>query len=90
MTEEHVFDAKGEFNVHEEAVDLSPYRFEDWLAFAITSRLSRMVLSGSPRRPSFAPSSMITTAGRCCFSNAGKRVRPPLVVSPLMLAFTTV
>jgi TRAP-type C4-dicarboxylate transport system permease small subunit len=35
MTEEHVFDAKGEFNVHEEAVDLSPYRFEDWLAFAI-------------------------------------------------------
>ena len=47
-------------------------------------------VSGSPRRPSFAPSSSTTTAGRCCCSNAGRRVRPPLVVSPLMLAFTTV
>ena len=33
--EEHVLTASGEFNVHEEAVDLSHYRFEDWLAFGI-------------------------------------------------------
>ena len=33
--EEHVLNAKGEFDVHEEEVDLSHYRFEDWLAFAI-------------------------------------------------------
>jgi TRAP-type C4-dicarboxylate transport system permease small subunit len=33
--EEHVLTADGEFNVHEEAVDLSHYRFEDWLAFVI-------------------------------------------------------
>ena len=35
MTEEHVFNEKGEFAVHEEEVDLSHYRFEDWIAFAI-------------------------------------------------------
>jgi TRAP-type transport system small permease protein len=33
--QDHVLNEKGEFNVHEEAVDLSPYRFEDWTAFAI-------------------------------------------------------
>jgi len=33
--EEHVMTDSGEFNVHEEAVDLSHYRFEDWAAFAI-------------------------------------------------------
>ena len=33
--EEHVLTESGEFNVHDEAVDLSHYRFEDWLAFAI-------------------------------------------------------
>ena len=33
--EEHVLTESGEFNVHEEAVDLSHYRFEDWAAFAI-------------------------------------------------------
>jgi TRAP-type C4-dicarboxylate transport system permease small subunit len=32
--QEHVLNEKGEFNVQEEAVDLSPYRFEDWTAFA--------------------------------------------------------
>ncbi len=32
----------------------------------------------------------MTIDGRCCFSNAGSRERPPLVVSPLMLALTTV
>ena len=33
--EEHVLNAKGEFAVHEEAIDLSHYRFEDWAAFGI-------------------------------------------------------
>jgi TRAP-type C4-dicarboxylate transport system permease small subunit len=35
MTEEHVFNEKGEFAVHEEEVDLSHYHFEDWIAFAL-------------------------------------------------------
>jgi TRAP-type C4-dicarboxylate transport system permease small subunit len=33
--EEHVLNAAGEFDVHDEAVDLSHYRFEDWFAFGI-------------------------------------------------------
>jgi TRAP-type C4-dicarboxylate transport system permease small subunit len=33
--EEKIIDEKGEFHIHEEAVDLSHYRFEDWFAFAI-------------------------------------------------------
>src|SRR5205085_5635984 len=33
--QEHVLNAEGHFDVHEEAVDLSHYRFEDWFAFAI-------------------------------------------------------
>jgi TRAP-type C4-dicarboxylate transport system permease small subunit len=33
--QEHVFNEKGEFEVQEEEVDLSPYRFEDWAAFSI-------------------------------------------------------
>jgi TRAP-type C4-dicarboxylate transport system permease small subunit len=33
--QEHVLNAKGEFDVHDEEVDLSRYRFEDWTAFAI-------------------------------------------------------
>ena len=35
MEEEHVLNAAGEFDVHEEEVDISHYRFEDWAAFAI-------------------------------------------------------
>ena len=31
---EHVMTAAGEFDVHDEPIDLSVYRFEDWLAFA--------------------------------------------------------
>ncbi|MEP7155587.1 MAG: TRAP transporter small permease [Betaproteobacteria bacterium] len=31
---EHVLNAEGEFAVEDEPVDLSVYRFEDWLAFA--------------------------------------------------------
>jgi len=33
--QEHVLNEKGEFDVHEEEVDLSHYRFEDWTAFGI-------------------------------------------------------
>jgi TRAP-type C4-dicarboxylate transport system permease small subunit len=33
--QEHVLNAQGEFDVHEEAVDISHYRFEDWFAFGI-------------------------------------------------------
>ena len=33
--EEHILDDKGEFHVHDQPVDLSHYRFEDWLALAI-------------------------------------------------------
>ena len=33
--EDHVLNEKGEFNVREEEVDLSHYRFEDWAAFGI-------------------------------------------------------
>ena len=33
--QEHVLDEKGEFAVTDEPIDLSRYRFEDWIAFAI-------------------------------------------------------
>jgi TRAP-type C4-dicarboxylate transport system permease small subunit len=33
--EEHVLNAAGEFDVHDEPVDISHYRFEDWIAFGI-------------------------------------------------------
>src|SRR5690349_317791 len=33
--EPHVLDEKGEFHVQEEEVDISHYRIEDWIAFAI-------------------------------------------------------
>ena len=33
--QEHVLNAAGEFDVHEEAVDLSHYRLEDWASLAI-------------------------------------------------------
>ncbi|MGH6624755.1 MAG: TRAP transporter small permease [Burkholderiaceae bacterium] len=32
--EEHVLNEKGEFAVHDAPIDLSVYRFEDWIAFA--------------------------------------------------------
>jgi TRAP-type transport system small permease protein len=35
MTEDHVLDDKGEFDIHDEPVDLSGYRFEDWIALGI-------------------------------------------------------
>lgn len=33
--DEQILTASGEFNLHEEEVDLSHYRFEDWIAFGI-------------------------------------------------------
>ena len=33
--QEHILNEKGEFDVHDQAVDLSHYRFEDWTAFGI-------------------------------------------------------
>lgn len=33
--QEHVLNEAGEFDVHDEPIDLSHYRFEDWVAFAI-------------------------------------------------------
>jgi TRAP-type C4-dicarboxylate transport system permease small subunit len=33
-TQEHVLTASGEFEVHDEPVDISRYRIEDWIAFA--------------------------------------------------------
>jgi TRAP-type C4-dicarboxylate transport system permease small subunit len=41
--EEHILDEKGEFHVHDQAVDLSRYRFEDWTAFAIFWTLAGVV-----------------------------------------------
>ena len=33
--QEHVLNAAGEFDVHDEPIDLSQYRFENWVAFAL-------------------------------------------------------
>ena len=43
QAEEHVLTESGEFNVHEEEVDLSIYRFEDWAAFAIFWTLALVI-----------------------------------------------
>jgi hypothetical protein len=58
-------------------------------ACAMVRRFCSVMFSGSPRRASFEPSSSTTTAGSCWRSSAGRRATPPLVVSPLMLALTT-
>ena len=52
-------------------------------------RFERAIVTGSPRRPSFAPSSITTMAGARRSRSGAKRVRPPAVVSPLILALTT-
>ena len=33
--QEHVLNAAGEFDVHDEPIDLSQYRFENWVAFVL-------------------------------------------------------
>src|SRR5580765_564494 len=58
-------------------------------AVSMLFRFVRISASGTPRKPSLAPSSTITSAGRCSASSLGRRARPPEVVSPLMLALTT-
>src|SRR5258708_36578038 len=35
MEQEHVLNEAGEFDVHDEPIDLTQYRFENWLAFAL-------------------------------------------------------
>ena len=35
LPEDHVLDAQGQFDIHDQPVDISHYRFEDWVAFAI-------------------------------------------------------
>jgi TRAP-type C4-dicarboxylate transport system permease small subunit len=42
-TQEHVLNAKGEFAVEDEAVDLSHYRFEDWASLALFWALGLVV-----------------------------------------------
>lgn len=42
-TQEHVLNAAGEFDVHDEAVDLSHYRFEDWLALGLFAILAAVI-----------------------------------------------
>ena len=42
-TQEHVLNAAGEFDVHDEAVDLSHYRFEDWLALVLFAVLAAVI-----------------------------------------------
>src|SRR3977135_2394355 len=32
-SEEHVLNAEGQFDIHDEPIDLSHYRFENWVAF---------------------------------------------------------
>src|SRR5947207_2218556 len=61
----------------------------DFAACAIWARLAWVIESGRPRSASLPPSSRITSVGWCCASSAGRRERPPEVVSPLMLALTT-
>ena len=41
--DDRVLDDKGEFHIHEEEVDLSHYRFEDWIAFAIFWALALVI-----------------------------------------------
>jgi TRAP-type C4-dicarboxylate transport system permease small subunit len=41
--EEHVLNEKGEFEIHDQPVDLSHYRFEDWLAFAFFWALALVI-----------------------------------------------
>ena len=41
--QEHILNEKGEFDIHEEEVDLSHYRFEDWTAFVIFWALAAVI-----------------------------------------------
>ena len=52
----------------------------------IASKLFLVISSGNPLSASFAPNSISTMFGVVRSSKAFKRVSPPLVVSPLILA----
>jgi len=65
----------------------APSRFEAW---TIAARFAFICSTGSPRRPSFAPSWTITMAGLLAARALPIRAAPPAEVSPLMLAFATV
>ena len=41
--DEHVLNEKGEFDVHDQPVDLSRYHFEDWVAFAFFWALTGVI-----------------------------------------------
>ena len=41
--EEHVLNERGEFAVHDAPIDLSVYRFEDWIAFAFFWMLASVI-----------------------------------------------
>ena len=42
-TDEHVLTASGEFDVHDAPIDISVYRFEDWIAFVFFWALSSVI-----------------------------------------------
>ena len=41
--DDHVLNAEGQFEIHDEAIDLARYRFEDWLALALFWTLGLIV-----------------------------------------------
>ena len=43
QAEEHVMDESGHFDVHDEPIDLSHYRFENWAAFALFWMLALII-----------------------------------------------
>ena len=47
--DEHVLNAAGEFEVHDQAVDLSVYRFEDWISFGFFWILALVIFYQFPR-----------------------------------------
>src|SRR5580765_1669223 len=56
----------------------------------IACRFARVDSIGRPRNASLAPSSITTSPGFFSRNSVGSRASPPAVVSPLMLALTTV
>ena len=58
-------------------------------AWVMAVKLAAVMSRGKPRRASLPPSSITTMLGVCVLSKAARRERPPDVVSPLMLALTT-
>ena len=59
------------------------------LVLIILDKLSLIRCGGKPRRPSLPPSSSMISLGEYLLSALSILVRPPSVVSPLILALTT-